>query len=269
MRLTLRFGALTVLLVLANSMLTRWSVGTVLSGAITAVALVLVRDGLRPRSPMRGIATMTLLYWGLSYVSNIIEALAFKVIPVAGAIESALAGLVLALVAAWLLERLTPPQANHSQPQSTFAAGAPWRIALLAFTFFVLYLAAGIAIQPWIMGFYAGRPLPSMQELAILVPSRGLFDIACIAPWFLQWHKSRRQAVWLSAYVFATLSGWAPLLLPNVYLPGPIRAAHAVEMGISGILFGVLAAFVLLRPVVSVQKAISVEGAPSPAMRLR
>ena len=263
MRTTLRLGAVTVLLVLANAMLTRLSVGTVLSGAITAVALVLVRDGLRPRSPIQGIATIALLFWGLSYVSNIIEALAFKVIPLAGALRGVLIGLVLALAAAWLLERLTPPQANQSQPQSTFAEGASWRIALLAFTFFVLYIAAGIAIQPWIMGFYAGRPLPSMLELAILVPSRGLFDIACIVPWFLQWHKSRRQAVWLSAYVFATLSGWAPLLLPNVYLPGPIRAAHAVEMGTSGILFGALAAFVLLRPAAFTRKTIS--AAPSPA----
>ena len=240
-----------------------------LSGAITAAALVLVRDGLRPRLPIQGIATIALLYWGLSYVSNIIEALAFKVIPAAGALKGVLVGLVLALVAAWLLERLTPSQAAQSQPQSTFAAGAPWRIALLAFTFFVLYIAAGIAIQPWIMSFYAGRTLPSMRELAILVPSRGLFDIACIAPWFLQWQKSRRHAVWLSAYVFAALCGWGPLLLPNVYLPGPIRAAHAVEMGVSGVLFGALAAFVLLRSAVPKQKSISTEGAALPVMRVK
>ncbi len=214
---------------------------------VTAAALVLVRDGLRPRSRLRAVATITWLYWGLSYLSNIIEAAAFKVIPIERAAPSLMGSLVLALAVASLLELLSSMPEQRGVPETVLSKGAPWRIALLAIAFFAIYLAVGIAIQPWIMSFYAGRPLPSLRELAVLVPCRGLLDIACIYPWFLQWGKSRQKVMWLAAYGFAALCGWGPLLLPNAYLPPSIRAAHAVEMGASGIVFGVLTVLLLLK----------------------
>ncbi len=248
------FAAVTVFLVLVDTLLVHWSIGTVFSALVTALALVPVYDGLRPGSRLQGVATIALMYWGLSYASNLVEAVAFKVIPVAGALKSASEGLVTAIAAAWLLERLMPFQNRFKQPQARIATGMAGRIPLLVFIFFVAYLAAGIAIQPWIMGFYAGRFLPSLRELAILVPLRGLFDIACVLPWFLQWQKSRSQAVWLSAYVFAALCGWGPLLLPNAYLPSEIRIAHAIEIGAFGIVFGAFSAFLLLKPQASMPK---------------
>lgn len=267
MRTIVKFGITACFLTFADAFLTRWSslsIGTLLSGMITAAALVLVRDGLRSRSRFRAVATIAWLYWGLSYLSNIIEAVAFKVIPVERAATSLMGSLVLALAVAGLLELMSSTPEQHRVPETVPAPGAPWRIALLAIAFFAIYLAAGIAIQPWIMSFYAGRPLPSLRELAVLVPCRGLLDIACIYPWFLQWGKSRRYAMWLAAYVFAALCGWGPLLLPNAYLPPSIRAAHAVEMGASGIVFGVLTALLLLRS----KPGTLEEVPPLPALRV-
>ena len=90
MKDTVKFGITACFLVLVDAFLTRWSIGTVLSGVITAAALVLVRDGLQPRSRARAVATIAWLYWGLSYLSNIIEALAFKLVPAERATKSLL-----------------------------------------------------------------------------------------------------------------------------------------------------------------------------------
>jgi hypothetical protein len=132
-------------------------------------------------------------------------------------------------------------------PETVLTARVAWRIPLLAFAFFVIYLIAGVAIQPWIASFYAHRHLPTLTQLLLLQLCRGAFDLACIYPVFLQWRRSRARAVWMSAYVFTVLCGWSPLLLPNKFLPGQIRLAHAVEMGASGVVFGALAALVLLQ----------------------
>ena len=236
------------LIVAAASLWSRFSVGTVVSGLLTAIALVAVREGMQAQTRARGILTIAWLYWGLSYVSNLIEALVFHVIPLAQAEKAAAFDLVVALAVAALIETLTRREkAKLRLPQAVFATGLAWRIPLLAICFFIIYIAAGIAIQPWIMSFYAHRPLPSLRELLGLQFCRGLLDISCIYAWYRQWALTRRRAAWLSAYVFAVLCGWGPLLLPNQYMPARIRAAHAVEMGFDGILFGIATALTLLK----------------------
>jgi hypothetical protein len=237
------FGALTAMV--------GWSIGTAFSALLTAIALVLVRDGLRSESRLRSLLTIAWLYWGLSYASNLVEAVYFAVLPSRAAGISAVVGLIMALVVSGLLELLTARESAASEPQrepqTALAAGVAWRIPVLAFAFFAIYLAAGVAIQPWIASFYAHRHLPTLTQLLLLQLGRGAFDLACIYPVFLQWKASRGRAVWMSAYGFTVLCGWGPLLLPNQFLPGPIRLAHAVEMGASGVAFGALAALVLLQ----------------------
>jgi hypothetical protein len=245
--LFLRVLSVALCIILINLLSSGWFRGTLLSGLLTACALVLVRDGLWVRSRLRGALTIAWLYWGLSFFSNLIEATVFKVVPLALAVRSAVIVLLVALATAALVEWLTPFAAVPIAPKVMAARGLAWRIPLLALAFFVIYIAAGIAIQPWIMSFYAHRPLPSLQELLVLQFCRGLLAIACVCPWYRQWVRSRSRAVWLSAYVFTALCGWGPLLLPNRYLPGSIRLAHGFEMGAAGVVFGVLTAWMLLK----------------------
>jgi hypothetical protein len=233
------FGALTAML--------GWSVLTFLSALLTASTLVLVRDGLAARSRLLSLLTIAWLYWGLSYVSNLIEAMYFMVIPPRSARSAALVGLLMALAVAGVLEVLTSSGSKESVRRTALAAGAWWRIPVLAFAFFVIYLAAGMAIHPWIASFYADRHLPTLTQLLRLQLCRGVLDLSCIYPVYWQWRKSRTRAIWASACVFTVLCGWGPLLLPNQFMPGPIRLAHAAEMGASGIVFGVLAATVLFK----------------------
>ena len=247
MNKTLRICGVAAILFFPLGFTVGWSVGVVLSACLTATALVLVRDGLKPSSRLAGVITIAWLYWGLSYLSNLIEALYFGIIPFAGAGKSAIFALGMALAAAALLEWMTSIRENGEESLSAVASGVVWRIPLLCVTFFLVYITAGIAIQPWIMSFYAHRQLPSLQQLFVLQLCRGLLDLACVYPCFLQWVASRRRAVWLSAYVFTVLCGWAPLLLPNRFMPSPIRLAHAFEMGASGIVFGAITALLLLK----------------------
>jgi hypothetical protein len=197
-----------------------WSVYIVLSALLTSITLVLVREGLGSSRRLWSLLIVTWLYWGLSYVSNLIEAVYFEVIPARTARLSALVGLLLALATAGLLEVMTAQADATSEQRTVLQAGAAWRIPVLAFAFFVIYLAAGIAIHPWIADFYAHRHLPTLTQLLRLQLCRGVLDLSCIYPMYWQWRKSRIRAVWVSACVFTVLCGWAPLLLPSQFCPG-------------------------------------------------
>jgi hypothetical protein len=226
-----------------------WSFGAALSAILTAITLAATHNGIRATKRIERIAILAWLYWGLSYISNLIEAVYFQVIPVLDARRTAVIGLGIALLVACILEGLMPGKGMETVHRHVRSApNLWWRIPLLDFLFFVIYLAGGIAIQPWIMSFYQNRALPSLGQLFALQLCRGLLDIACIFPLLYRWNQSRRRAAWLSACIFTVLCGWGPLLLPNRFMPGPIRFAHGVEMGGSGILFGIVTAMLLLKP---------------------
>jgi hypothetical protein len=203
---------------------------------------------MRFRTRIKNVAILAGLYWGLSYVSNIVESLYFHVLPALDAVRGVAGGLGIAVLVACILEWRAPAKNRQEDSLVTSAPRLWWRIPLLGVLFFLIYLIAGMAIHPWIASFYQNRPLPSLGQLAAWQFCRGLLDTACIFPLLHVWTRSRRRAVWLSAYVFTVLCAWGPLLLPNRFLPGPIRLAHAVEMGVSGILFGIATAMLLLKP---------------------
>jgi hypothetical protein len=238
-------GVLTLFYVAAVG----WSLGTVLSCLLTAATLVIAIDGIRLTKRVERIAILAWLYWGLSYVSNLVEALYFHVIPLVDARRSVVMGFGLAVLVACILEALMPARGlGTAQVQVRIALRLWWRIPLLAVLFFVLYLAAGAAIYPWVASFYRNKPLPALGPLFVLQFCRGLFDIACIFPLLYRWNQSRRRAAWFSVCVFTVLCGWGPLLLPNRFMPGPIRLAHGAEMGASGIAFGIVVVMLLLKP---------------------
>lgn len=249
MKILIRIILVTAVLFGAQTAMLGWSVFTALSALLTGITLVLVRDGFVARTRLAAFVTTACMYWGLSYVSNLIEAVYFEVIPIKAALFGALVGLITSLAVAGLLEALTTAEGAGQMRAVTLARGIWWRVPLLAFAFFFIYCAAGAAIYRWVASFYAHQQLPTLIELLRLQLCRGVLDLACIYPVFRQWRQSRKRALWMSACVFTVLCGWAPLLLPNQFMPGPIRLAHAVEMGASGIVFGMLAAAALLKRV--------------------
>jgi hypothetical protein len=251
MKTLLRAFTAAVVIALFHAATVGWSLGVALSSLLTGVTLTLACNGIAGTLRTETIAVVTWLYWGLSYVSNVIEALYFRVIPVLDAKRSVLGGLFMALLVACILAWMAPPKSREQRRRVRSAPHLWWRIPLLALLFFVIYLSAGIAIHPWIKSFYQNRPLPSLGQLAVLQFCRGLLDVACIFPLLRRLAYSRQGAVWLSACIFTVLCGWGPLLLPNPYLPAPIRLAHSFEMGASGLAFGIITAMLLLKPVSS------------------
>jgi hypothetical protein len=247
MRTLLRVIILTAVVFAALTAMLGWSIFTAISALLTSITLVLVRDGIAAHSKLVGFLTTAWMYLGLSYISNLIEATYFRVMPMKAAVSAAFAGLIMAILVAGVLEALTSPQGERPFQPVALATGVWWRVPVLALAFAVIYLAAGAAIYHWVAGFYIHRYLPTLTQLIRLQFGRGLLDLACIYPAFWQWRKSRKLAVWVSAGVFTVLCGWAPLLIPNQFMPASIRLAHAVEMGASGIVFGKITATVLLK----------------------
>jgi hypothetical protein len=221
MKMFLRIIILTAVIFSALTAMLGWSIFTALSALLTAITLVLVRDGLAAHSSLSGFLTTVWLYWGLSYVSNLIEAVYFMVVPIRAAVSGACVGLIMALVVAGLLEAMTTPASERPMQPAALAAGAWWRVPVLAFAFFIIYLAAGIAIHPWIASFYSHQQLPTLTQLLRLQLCRGILDLACIYPVFWQWSKSRKRAVWVSACVFTVLCGWAPFCSRTGSCPDP------------------------------------------------
>ncbi len=248
-RVWIGFLAVAVLLWVVGGFTAGWAPGTAASAGLTAFALVAIRQGIAPATHLRGAAAVAFAFWGLFYLSNLIEATAFHILTAAQAGERTLVGLAIAAAAAGLLEALSARPVMCDIRASEPARGAAWRFPLLAFAFLVTYLAAGLAIQPWIMSFYAGRFLPSMTELVPLILFRGLLDVTCVYPWLRQWVLTRGKAALVSACAFTVLCGWGPLLLPNRFMPSAVQAAHALEMASSGIIFGAITAWLLLAPV--------------------
>lgn len=217
-----------------------------LSGLLTAGTLLLVLTTLKNVSRRRAILTLALLYAGLSYWSTLIEAVVFGVAQSDDGIRSATEGTLIAAAVAGVLAALF-----HSRREQTAVLlpkqGWAWRIPVLALAYAILYLLAGMAIYPWIEGFYANKPLPGLPQLLTLQLLRGALLIVLVIPWLTRFTGSRVKAAVLVPLAYAALGGWAPLLLADRFMPAHIRLAHAIEIGAANCVFGVLVVCMLMR----------------------
>jgi hypothetical protein len=111
-------------------------------------------------------------------------------------------------------------------------------------SYFILYLAAGMVIFPFVRDFYATRTLPSMGTiLALQLLCRGpVFVVTCM---LLQrmLNLPRITGALAVGIVFTTVSGIAPLLMPSPYFPDSVRWFHFFEVVISNFVFGALVAW--------------------------
>ena len=103
----IRLGATAAVLAGANLLWAGMSAGALFSALVTAFALVEIRNGLAVRSRWRAMLSMAWVYWGLFSVSNSIEALVFRVIPLRAAGKAVVYELCVALLMAAVLESLS------------------------------------------------------------------------------------------------------------------------------------------------------------------
>ena len=218
------------------------------AGLLTVLVLWRAMEQSRLSGRELGLA-LSLVYFGVSFLNTLAEAVLFEVVPASQALSGiaggaltafAVIGCLIMLSGRW---KLTP---SRTGSVATLKNGLPWRIFLLALCYCALYVAAGIAIHPLIHEFYAGRRLPALPELLAIQFVRGTLYLLVTLPW-LRLAAGRRRELTLSlGLVFSVLGGLAPLLLAAEFMPPAIRLAHAAEVGASNFLFGVITGFVLL-----------------------
>ena len=134
-----------------------------------------------------------------------------------------------------------------------------WKLAVIALVYLILYFTFGYFIawkNPAVPEYYGGtdpgsffaqmrnvvRDTPSLIPFQIL---RALLWVALALP-VIRMLKGRWQETAIAlGSLFAVMT--APLLLPNPYMPEPVRMAHLVETGSSNFIFGVFIGWLLMQ----------------------
>ena len=208
---------------------------------LTVVALA-VAGAVSGARRWRLAAILFVLGFGVAVFNNFIEAVAFGVMPLGTALITGAAmapAYALAAVAAMFASGgWSRPARQGMRPR---LGAAPILGCILAYE--ILYFSAGMLVFPFVADFYAERTLPPLLLVAALQVPRALIFVAASWPWLA---SSPRHAPWALGIVYSFAGGIAPLLPENPYMPADIRLAHAVEVGVSNFLFGIIVGLLLV-----------------------
>ena len=148
----------------------------------------------------------------------------------------------------------TQPNSRLVMPASEWA----WKLVVIAVVYVILYFTFGYFVawrRPGVAEYYGGvDPGSFLAQMRIvlrntpwLVPFqilRALCWVALALP-VIRMLKGKWLETALSiALLFAVVMN-APLLLPNPYMPEPVRMAHLVETASSNFIFGVFVGWLL------------------------
>lgn len=238
-------GTVVLILLFSRWLPVAWPV--VLSSVLAAGILTL---GLSwsEANIVQGFLAVLCVYFAVGYINTLDEALFFHLETGRQLAAGLLGGLLVSVALAAVLV-IAPPLRVSRAPAAKVRSN-PWlRIPLLACAYVAIYFAAGLLVRPYVitfyMRFYHGRPLPGLGDLLIVEALRGLLYLAAAWPWLRLLQGNRLNGALFLGAAYSILGGIAPLLLPNPLMPGNIRLAHGVEIGISNFIFGALVAWTL------------------------
>jgi hypothetical protein len=221
----------------------------VVATAVTALLLAALALGMTIQGPYRVAALW--LAAGAIPLNNLVEAFFFPLqIPRAELGALAVHEAVSAALFAAILHLLAgPPAAPETGQPGAPRSLASWaaRIVALDVLFVVLYLVAGLMVWPFVRHFYEGRQMPSPPLIFVLQIARGLVFTAIAAVLARSLRGPRVPNAVAVGLAFALLGGVLPLLAPNPYMPASIRWPHMVEVGVSYVIFGFVAAWLTRR----------------------
>ncbi|MGD9560896.1 MAG: hypothetical protein AB7F88_00295 [Pyrinomonadaceae bacterium] len=204
------------------------------------------------------IAAILLIHYGVMTFMAQIESAVFITRLPEGTLPrlflwGALISIPYSILAVLILGKLTKVEANEEGPfNSTFALGGwIWRLSLAATVYVVLYFTFGYYIawrNPAVLEYYSGTDVGSflahmrtvLSDMPWLIPFqllRGLIWVAIALPTIRMFSGRRWEASLAIGLAFAILMN-ALLLLPNPYMPEPVRMAHMVETASSNFIFG-------------------------------
>lgn len=151
----------------------------------------------------------------------------------------------------------TQPNSRLVMPASEWALKLP----IIAVAYVILYFTFGYFIawrNPAVQAYYGGTDQGNflaqmrnvVQERPWLVPFqvlRAMCWVAIALPVVRMLKGDRPETAIALGLTFAVLMN-AQLLLPNPYMPEPVRMAHLVETASSNFIFGVLVGWLLTEP---------------------
>jgi hypothetical protein len=146
------------------------------------------------------------------------------------------------------------PNSRLVMPASEWA----WKLVVIAVVYVILYFTFGYFIawrHPGVAEYYGGvDPASFLAQMRIvlrntpwLVPFqilRALCWVALASP-VIRMLKGKWPETALSIGLLFAVVMNAPLLLPNPYMPEPVRMAHLVETASSNFIFGVFVGWLL------------------------
>ena len=148
----------------------------------------------------------------------------------------------------------TRPDSRLVMPASEWA----WKLAVIALAYLILYFTFGYFVawrQPAVQEYYGGTDSGSfvaqmrtvLRNTPWLVPFqivRAMFWVALALPVIRMLKGQRTETALAVGLLFAVVMN-AQLLLPNPYMPEPVRMAHLVETASSNFIFGVFIGWLL------------------------
>ena len=141
-----------------------------------------------------------------------------------------------------------------ARPASEWA----WKLAVIALAYLILYFTFGYFIawrHPAVLEYYSGIDEGSfwahmrtvLRDTPWLIPFqivRAMLWVALALPVIAMLKGERRETALAIGLLFAVVMN-ARLLLPNPYMPDPVRMAHLVETASSNFIFGVFIGWLL------------------------
>ena len=215
-------------------------------------------------SGWRLIAAVFLVFYGVTTFMPQIESAVFLTRLPPGVLPrlflmGLLVGIPFSILAVLILGKMSVASASNGDRQPMPASEWGWRLAVISVAYVILYFTFGYYIAwrtPAVREYYGGTDpgnfFGQMQSVMRDTPWLIAFQIfrgvcwAAIAIVIIRMLEGRRIEIALAlGFTFAVLMN-APLLLPNPYMPEPVRMAHLVETASSNFILGLLVGWLLV-----------------------
>lgn len=132
------------------------------------------------------------------------------------------------------------PAAERAAP-----SGTAWRLAVCVLVYAVAYFAAGTLVWPYVSAFYTALGMPPQGLVVLVQIARGAVYAALVLMLVRRMSATRSVVGLWAGLALSVLGGVAPLLVPNPYMPEAVRMAHLWEVGLSNLIVGAFAGWLL------------------------
>lgn len=192
--------------------------------------------------------TLAVVLFGVETALSMIEAAFFNAdlhLPLASMLLITLAALIRDLLAGVTIAYLW--RGSVAMPPTTFRRLA-WKVPLTSLLYVVAYFLAG-ALIAWqslaVRAYYANVQQISIGSLALLQVGRGLVWTGLVFLIVRHLQGSVLHKALLIGITLALLMS-LQLIYPNGMMLWAVRSMHILEIGVSNLAFGMVAAFILL-----------------------